>query len=244
LYHQQFVKEICIHSNLNDYAYRFIYTGRISYDSCKEIDWISLLNGAKKLELYDLLTETQNYLINEQKEWVQQNTITISNFAASTVSLNKLLDYCNQVMALHPDIIFGVDNIATVPKETLITILKRDDLDMEEGDIWISVVHWAMKQVPGLVNDPYSWSSNDIHAIKGVIVDFMPHVRFLNISQDDFNEKVIPYDELLPTELRHDVLYYYMKKDYEPKPQSYHQELDKNMMIHLSLTTNKQNGFH
>ena len=77
---------------------RYIYTGRISYDSGKNIDWISLLDGASKFRLLDLLTAIENYLIDKQQEWIQQNIITVHKYAASMASLNKLLDYCNQIM--------------------------------------------------------------------------------------------------------------------------------------------------
>src|SRR6185312_5815060 len=44
----------------------------------------------------------------------------------------------------------------------------------------------------------------------------IPHIRFFNISTEDFRKKVVPYDELLTKELRRDLLHYQFEKDYKP----------------------------
>jgi hypothetical protein len=55
------------------------------------VGWISLLDGASKLELLDLLIAIETYLIEKQKEWIQQNVITVHEYALSTAPLNRLL---------------------------------------------------------------------------------------------------------------------------------------------------------
>ena len=73
---------------------RFIYTGQLFYDSCKLAGWISLLDGASKLELLDLLIAIETYLIDKQTEWIQQNFVMVHKYALSTAPLNRLLEYC------------------------------------------------------------------------------------------------------------------------------------------------------
>jgi len=94
------------------------------------VDWISLLDGASKLELFDLLIAIETYLIEKQKEWIQQNIITVHKYALSTAPLNRLLGYCNRLMVSHPDMVFKSNDFATLPKESLINLLKHDDLSM------------------------------------------------------------------------------------------------------------------
>src|SRR6185312_15224622 len=136
--------------------------------------------------------------------------------ALSSSLLNKLLEYCNNIMTLSPEIIFKSDNLMSLPKETLITLLKHDELNMEEIDIWTSVTQWVTKQVPGLVNEPNGWSFEDVTTIRAIISDCIPHIRFFNISSEDFQEKIVPYDELLTKELRRDIMFYHFNKDYKP----------------------------
>ena len=54
----------------------------MSYDSCKNIGWFSLLDGASKFELVDLLIAIESYLIDKQNEWIQQNILTVHKYAA------------------------------------------------------------------------------------------------------------------------------------------------------------------
>src|SRR6185312_937381 len=192
---------------------RYIYTGRISYDVAKNIDWISLLDGAGKFRLLDLLTGIENYLLDKEEEWIKQNIITVHKCAASMASLNKLLNYCNRIMVSHPDIIFKSNDIATLPKKSLITLLKNDELDIDEDDILMSVIQWATKQVPELeLNDIENWSFNDLNTVKETMTDYIPHIRFFSIS----SKNIMLYWNLLPRKLCHDVLTYRLEKDYTP----------------------------
>ena len=81
------------------------------------------MDGANKFEMLDLLAAIESYLIEKQKEWIQQNIITVYKHALSTAPLKGLLAYCNQLMASHPDIVFESNNFATLPKETFINLL-------------------------------------------------------------------------------------------------------------------------
>ena len=67
-------------------------------NSCEGTDWIELLKGASKFELHDLTAAIGDYLISHQKEWIQQNIITVQELALSSSSFQRLLDYCNQIM--------------------------------------------------------------------------------------------------------------------------------------------------
>src|SRR6185312_5444607 len=102
---------------------------------------------------------------------------------------------------------------ATLPKESLITLLKNDELDIDEDDILTSVIQWATKQVPELeLSDINNWSSDDLNTVKETMADCIPHIRFFNISSDN----IMLYEDLLPKKLRHDVLKYHCDKDYKP----------------------------
>src|SRR5690348_17843228 len=65
---------------------RYIYTGRISYNPGKNIDWISLLDGASKFRLLDLLTGIENYLLDKEEEWVKDRKSTRLNSSHPSIS--------------------------------------------------------------------------------------------------------------------------------------------------------------
>src|SRR5205085_473288 len=105
--------------------------------------------------------------------------------------------------------------ISQLYQRTLITLLKSDELSMDEDDVWMSVIQWAVKQVPELElgNNLDNWPYNDISTVRDIITDCIPHIRFFRISP----KKFVQYDDLLPRDLRRDVLTYHMDKDYKPE---------------------------
>jgi len=118
-------------------------------------------------------------------------------------------------MASHPEVIFKSNDLATLPEETLITLLENDELNMDEDDVWMSVVQWAIEQVPelGLGNNPDNWSYNNISMVKDIITDCIPHIRFFSISPKTF----VLYEDLIPKKLRQDILNYHLDKNYKPQ---------------------------
>ena len=200
---------------------RFIYTGKVPSRSCEGVSWIVLLEGANKLGLNAFCTAIGDYLTKQHEQWIKQNVLTVYNHAMSTNSLQKLGDYCNQLILTSPDIILKSDNMANLPKATFISLLKNDELNMDEGDVWMSAVQWAVNQISGvtITDNPANWSSKDVNAVKNTLAECIPHIRFFNMSAKVFNEKVAPFIELLPRELRSDLLYYHLQNNYKPKTQ-------------------------
>ena len=206
---------ICVLINSHNYC-RFIYTGKVSSRSYENISWIVLLEGANKLGLSTFCTAIGDNLIEKHEEWIKQNILAVHNCASSTDSLQKLGDYCHQLMLSSPDIIFKSSNIADLPKVTLIGLLKRDEFDMDEVDIWLLVVQWVINQIPGLSDNPTNWSPNDVNAVKDMIAECVPHIRFFNMSSEELSKKVIPY-KILPAELLSDLFCYHLQRDYKLK---------------------------
>src|SRR6185369_3091536 len=150
----------------------------MTYDSSEVVNWVGLLDIACRFELDNFVIKVGDYLVSRQKEWIQHNIFAVHKCASSSNLLNKLLNYCNDIMLSSPEIIFKSDNLASVPKETLIALLKQEELDMKEIDIWTSVVQWATNQVPGLVNEPDSWSSEDYKKVRAIISDCIQYIQF------------------------------------------------------------------
>ena len=64
--------------------YRFIYTGKVTHRSNVVIDWISFLDVASTFKLDDLVIAVGDYLINQQKEWIQHNVYAVYKHALSS----------------------------------------------------------------------------------------------------------------------------------------------------------------
>src|SRR6185369_1403350 len=189
----------------------------MTYDSSEVVNWVGLLDIACRFELDNFVIKVGDYLLSHQKEWIQHNIFAVRKCALSSSLLSKLLNYCNDIMLSSPEIIFKSDNLASLPKETLIALLKQEELNMKEIDIWTSVIQWATNQVPELVNEPDCWTPDDVTKVRALVSDCIQHIRFFNIPPEDYQEKIVPYDELLTKNLRRDIVSYHMNKNYKPK---------------------------
>ncbi|CAB5364854.1 unnamed protein product [Rhizophagus irregularis] len=64
--------------------------------------------------------------------------------------------------------------------------------------------------------DDSSWSSEDLSNVKLALKEFIPLIRFYDISREDFYLKVYPYKDLLPQDLLSDILRYHMVPNSTP----------------------------
>ena len=86
-------------------------------------------------------------------------------------------------------------------------------LQIEEIVIWDNLTKWGIQQTPGLRNKNINidrWSNEDL---KDTLTNLIPLIRFLNISSDDFYDKVRPYEQIIPNKIyEHAMTYYFVEQ--------------------------------
>ena len=112
-----------------------MYNGIINIDDLDKNEILELLEACDELCFDELIDDLQNHLIKEEK-WIQQNLIHIHKFSFKYQSFNLLQDYCNELICENPDIVLNSNNVATIEKSMFVSILKKDDLKMDEIDIF------------------------------------------------------------------------------------------------------------
>jgi hypothetical protein len=95
-------------------------------------------------------------------------------------------------------------------------LIKRDDLDMDEIDIWEGLLKWCFAQ-QNVINDPTKWSKEDITKIETLLHKFIPLIRFYDIKSADFFYKVYCYKVILPQDLIHNLLEFHLVPNMQPK---------------------------
>ncbi|RIB28887.1 hypothetical protein C2G38_1336408 [Gigaspora rosea] len=92
-------------------------------------------------------------------------------------------------------------------------ILCRDDLQMEEIKIWNLVIEWGISKNPGLASNPNSWSNENFLSLKTTLQNILPHIRYFQMSNDDINNNVQPYQQILEKDLWDDITKKLMSAD-------------------------------
>ena len=93
---------------------------------------MNLLIAADQLHLQELVDYLQTYLIENKVGWFEQHFGRICQISFQSNSLLELQQFCTDCMAKSPEKIFKSFDFTSLPEKSLISLIKRDDLQMKE----------------------------------------------------------------------------------------------------------------
>ncbi|CAG8515800.1 4914_t:CDS:2 [Paraglomus brasilianum] len=197
---------------------RYMYTGSISLDELEAPELLDLLITAEKLALDDMLLDhTQNQLIREKEAWLKSNYGVTNQIASQNQKFSKLQEFC-QIIRMDPEILFESEEFYSLEEEIVLSLLKRDDLTLTEGQIWSRIIEWGIDQTQ-LSPDYTKWSPDEFAKLEKKLHNCIPLIRFFQISPRDFDVKVFPFESILPKHLFRELISHYLRPRYEPSYQ-------------------------
>ncbi|CAG8602006.1 2180_t:CDS:2 [Ambispora gerdemannii] len=100
-----------------------------------------------------------------------------------------------------PQSFFTSSDFTTIEEDILLALLKRNDLEMDEVDIWNHVIRWGIAQTPTIENSIGHWTPEEFEAMEKTLHECIPLLRFFEMSPPEFYDNVRPFKQLLPIEL-------------------------------------------
>ncbi|RIB11508.1 hypothetical protein C2G38_2250115 [Gigaspora rosea] len=146
---------------------RYIYTGVLDLTNQSGFDVLALLITFEELILDKLVDHIQMHLIKNESSWLQNN----------------------YVIVLHT--VFKFKEFPILDKDIFLTLIKKDDMDIEEIDIWKYLIKWGTTQ-----SISYKGKSKDANVN--------------NWDENDFALFKKPYKKVLPENLYEDLMAYFM----------------------------------
>ncbi|GES93562.1 BTB/POZ protein [Rhizophagus clarus] len=192
---------------------RYIYGGVLSLNRKDTSDILNILVVADELHLQELVNYLQKYLIENNSEWLEQHYELIHRTSYQSKSLLEFQEFCTNLMAESPEKIFKSFDFTSLPEKSLIPLIKRDDLQMKEIEIWEYVLKWGLVQNPTLDSDPKTWSNDDFKTMKNTLQHCLPLIRFFSLTSKELAQKVRPYKKLLNKQLYQDLIDSYIDPD-------------------------------
>jgi len=129
-------------------------------------------------------------------------------------------------MVKSPEKIFKSLDFTSISEKSLVQLIKRDDLQMKEIEVWEYVLKWGLAQTSTLstenststtlLADPNTWSDDDFKKIENTSQHCLPFIRFFCLSSKEFLQKVHPYKKLLRHQFYEELLNSYLDPDSEP----------------------------
>ena len=190
--------------------YRYIYGGILSLNEQDTSDFFKVLAAADVLCLQELVDYLQKYLIENKSEWIEQNFGFIQQISSQSNNLLKLQEFCTNLIVQSPEKLFNSSDFTSLSENSLVSIIKRDDLQMKEVEVWEHVLKWGIAQNQTLVPDPKTWSKDDFKKMKNTLKNCLPLIRFFCLSSIEFSQNVRPYKKLLNKQLFEDLLNFYL----------------------------------
>jgi hypothetical protein len=194
---------------------RYLYTGIADYDKHSKDLILQFLVAVNELGLDKLIKRTQEYLL-ENKEFIYKDPVSTLQAIYQHEPLEDLKNYCLDVISKEPTILFSSENFLSLEKPIIAMIRQRDDLNMEVIDVWDSLLRWFFVNYLKIGQDDSTCSLEDLKNAKRIINEYIPLIRFYDISKEDFCLKVYPYRNLLPQDLLNDILRYHMIQNATP----------------------------
>src|SRR5947208_6921678 len=171
---------------------RFIYCGNIELKNLQGPDVLKLLIAVDELNIQQLISCIQEFLIEHKAEFLRQNPTDILETVYQHETFTDLWNFCLEKVCEEPKILFDSDKFIDLKAPLLELLLKKDDLNMDEIEIWENLLKWCLAQ-QNMINDLTKWGEEDITKIKNELHRFIPLIRFYDIEPKDFFYKVYSY---------------------------------------------------
>ncbi|EXX60980.1 uncharacterized protein OCT59_029411 [Rhizophagus irregularis] len=195
---------------------KYLYGGILSLNEHDILNIFKILIAAEELLLQELVNYLQNYFIENKIEWLEQHFELVHRTTFKSNNLSEIQQFCIDFMAKSPEKIFKSLDFTSLPEKFLISLIKRDDLQMKEIEVWEHVLKWGLAKNQDLIPDPDTWTDENFKMMENALQNCLPLIRFYSLSSKEFLHKVRPYRKLFKQQLYENLLNSYMDPDIEP----------------------------
>ena len=143
------------------------------------LDALNVLVAADDLRLQELVNYLQKYLIENKSEWIEEHFEIAQRISSHSNNLLELQQFCADFIAKSPEKIFKSSYFTSLSEKYLIQVIKKDDLQMKEVEIWENVLKWGLAQNSTLLPDPETWSDDDSEAMKNTLQHCLSFIRWI-----------------------------------------------------------------
>ncbi|RHZ76972.1 hypothetical protein Glove_187g25 [Diversispora epigaea] len=185
---------------------KYIYSGNISIEKTDTSSIFDILLASNKFGLDELIKYFQSYLIENNASWLRLNFSKIHQISTQENNFKLLREFCNYIIPKSPNTLFESRDFTTLSEKVLISILERDDLQMDESEIWDHIIRWGKGQHPNFPTNLNDWSDDDFLILKNTLHQCIPLIRYFSISGEDIFKKLLPYQQLFERQLWADIL--------------------------------------
>ncbi|RHZ87587.1 hypothetical protein Glove_33g38 [Diversispora epigaea] len=194
-----------ISSKICDTILKYIYGGIINLEKVETRFIFDLMLIANEFKLAELSNKLEAILIQDKASWLKTHFSLAYRTIFVKESFKDLENFCNDIVVKYPNLIFDSSDFTSLPESALISLIKRDDLQMKEVEIWDYIIKWGISQNPTLPKNPEDWIKENFLTLKTTLQQFLPHIRYFHITNIEIYDKVKPFKKILDKQLWEDI---------------------------------------
>ncbi|RHZ73587.1 hypothetical protein Glove_230g162 [Diversispora epigaea] len=192
---------------------KYIYGGIVDTENMDNRTIYDFMVVANELEFEELSEKLENHLIESKASWLRTH-FTFVYHSIFKHKFKNLEKFCNDIVVKHPSIIFESSEFTSLHESVLTSILKRDDLQMKESEVWDYLIKWGTAQNPTLPAKLEEWSDENMMTLKATLQKCLPLIRYFHIPNSDVVYKIKPYKKILDKKLWNDLKQHLMLPDH------------------------------
>ncbi|KAF0501280.1 kelch-like protein 17 [Gigaspora margarita] len=150
------------------------------------------------------------------RDFLRQDPIKLLHFINRHEAFNELKKVSLEIICKNTELLFNSGEFLSLEKDVLALILKSDNLDMKESEIWKQLIKWGVAKHPTFQNDVKNFTSNDFETLEKTLHELIQFVRFHQINGEEFMLEVWPFRHLLPDNLIEDIFRCYLVSNAVP----------------------------
>src|SRR2546430_584968 len=131
-----------------------------------------------EFKIKSLISHVQEILTENHTEYLQQNPIYFLEISFNNENFIDLWDFFLKNLCKK---FLNSDDFINLKEPLLMLMLKSDDLNVDEIEIWENLLKWIFVQ-QNINNDPTKWSKEDIKKLEDELQRFLPLIRFYDIK--------------------------------------------------------------
>ncbi|RIB16570.1 hypothetical protein C2G38_2189611 [Gigaspora rosea] len=184
---------------------KYIYTGTITIKDVEPSTIFDLLISFNELDFEELVNYIQSNLMNDKAPWLRFKFFKVYESCFLYDDFEALQTFYIDILAEYPNLIFDANEFNMVEESDLVTLLKRDDLQLEESKIWDKIIQWGKENTQNLPFNITQWTNENFLALKTTLNNCIPLIRYFQMSGKDLVTKVKPYKQILGPNLWEDI---------------------------------------
>ncbi|RHZ70815.1 hypothetical protein Glove_266g26 [Diversispora epigaea] len=184
---------------------RYIYGGIVDLENCETRFIYDLMLAADEFELEELTNKLETLLIETKGSWLRTHFSFIYHFIFKRNDFKKLKIFCNDIVVKYPKLIFDADDFTSLEESALVSLLKRNDLQIEEVKIWDYVIKWGITQASIPSINLKDWTKENFFKLKTTLQQCLPHIRYFHLTSIEVVDKIEPYRKILDKQLWKDI---------------------------------------